>query len=214
MLVSPASADFNCSANDVGLELPLGNARTKRASCGCVKVGEKWILAMPEEISSCAKLRSPAADPNGTPSNKIWVPDAPSSTPLPPLSSSALRNSFHVVSNCAAVRTCPNSYRRANFSRMLRLRTKARAEARVSVAIKLPRRAATSRGSPGILTTVWRPCGRDKLRMRYCTHFNNIFRRISVRPLLHRISTLNPRDRRWLLLLFDGSTITCAKKCR
>jgi len=71
MLVSPASADFNCSANDVGLELPLGNARTKRASCGCVKVGEKWILAMPEEISSCAKLRSPAADPNGTPSSKI-----------------------------------------------------------------------------------------------------------------------------------------------
>lgn len=144
MLVSPASADFSCSANEVGLELPLGNARTKRASWGCVKVGEKWILAIPEEISSCAKLRSPAADPNGTPSNKIWVPDAPSRTPLPPLSSSALRNSFHVVSNCAAVRTCPNSYRRANFSRMLRLRTKARAEARVSVAINY-KGAATSR---------------------------------------------------------------------
>jgi hypothetical protein len=71
MLVSPASADFNCSANDVGFELPLGNARTKRASCGWVKVGAKWILAMPEEISNCAKLRSPAADPKGTPSSKI-----------------------------------------------------------------------------------------------------------------------------------------------
>jgi hypothetical protein len=91
------------------------------------------MLAIPEEISSCAKLRSPAADPSGTPSSKIWVPEAPSSTPLPPLSSSALRSSFHVVSNCAAVRTWPNSYKRANFSRMFRLRTNARAEARVSV---------------------------------------------------------------------------------
>jgi hypothetical protein len=67
------------------------------------------MLAIPEEISNCAKLRSPAADPSGTPSNKIWVPEAPSSTPLPPLSSSALRSSFQVVSNCAEVRTCPNS---------------------------------------------------------------------------------------------------------
>src|SRR5229473_3054568 len=31
MLVSPASADFNCSARAVGLELPLGNARTMDA---------------------------------------------------------------------------------------------------------------------------------------------------------------------------------------
>jgi hypothetical protein len=93
------------------------------------------MLAIPEEISSCAKLRSPAADPSGTPSSKICVPEAPRSTPLPPLSSSALRSSFHVVSNCAAVRTCPNSYRRANFSRIFRLRTNARAEALVSVAI-------------------------------------------------------------------------------
>src|SRR5260370_31935134 len=45
---------------------------------------------------------------------------------LPPLSSSALRNSFHVVSNCCAVFACPNSYRRANFSRMFRLRKFAR----------------------------------------------------------------------------------------
>jgi hypothetical protein len=29
------------------------------------------MLAMPEEINSCAKLRSPAADPSGTPSSKI-----------------------------------------------------------------------------------------------------------------------------------------------
>src|SRR6266478_7636146 len=100
------------------------------------------MLAIPEEISSCAKLRSPAADPSGTPSSKIWVPEAPSSTPLPPLSSSALRSSFHVVSNCAAVRTWPNSYKRANFSRIFRLRTNARAEARVSEAMLRERVAA------------------------------------------------------------------------
>jgi hypothetical protein len=61
------------------------------------------MLAIPEVISSCAKLRSPAADPSGTPSRRICVPEAPSSTPLPPLSSSAPRNSFHVVSNCCDV---------------------------------------------------------------------------------------------------------------
>src|SRR5258708_13622285 len=93
------------------------------------------MLAIPEEINICAKLLSPAADPSGTPSSRICVPDAPRSTPPPPLSSSALRSSFQVVSNCAAVRTCPNSYTRANFSRILRLRTNARAEPRVSEAI-------------------------------------------------------------------------------
>jgi hypothetical protein len=41
MLVSPASACFNCSASEEGFELPLGNARTKRANCGCVSVGAK-----------------------------------------------------------------------------------------------------------------------------------------------------------------------------
>jgi hypothetical protein len=29
------------------------------------------MLAMPEEISNCAKLLSPAAEPSGTPSSKI-----------------------------------------------------------------------------------------------------------------------------------------------
>src|SRR5258707_15121128 len=100
MLVSPASAVFNCSAREEGLAFPLGKARTNRANCGCVRVVEKWMLAIPEEVKRCAKLRSPAADPNGTPSSKICVPDAPSNTPLPPLSSSALRSSFHAVSNC------------------------------------------------------------------------------------------------------------------
>src|SRR5882762_721395 len=41
MLVSPASAVFNCSASEEGLAFPLGKARTNRANCGCVRVGEK-----------------------------------------------------------------------------------------------------------------------------------------------------------------------------
>src|SRR2546422_9020136 len=94
------------------------------------------MLAIPDEVKSCAKLRSPAADPSGTPSSRICVPEAPSSTPLPPLSSSALRSSFHVVSNCCEVFAWPNSYSRANFRRMFRLRTNARAPPRVSVPIR------------------------------------------------------------------------------
>src|SRR5215469_15060809 len=93
------------------------------------------MLATPEEVRSCAKLFSPADDPIGTPSSKIWCPDAPNSTPLPPLFSSACRSSFQVVSNCAVVLAWPNSYNRANFRRMLRLRTNARAPACVSALI-------------------------------------------------------------------------------
>ena len=98
-------------------------------------MGAKWMLAIPEEVRSCAKLFSAAAAPSGTSSKRIWFPEAPSSNPVSRLSSSAERNSFQAVSNCAIVRTCPNSYRRANFSRMFKLRTNARADCRVSPAI-------------------------------------------------------------------------------
>lgn len=125
MLVSPPIAVFNCSASAEGFAFPLGNARTNRANCACVTPGEKWMLAIPEDVSSCAKLLSPADEPIGTPSSRIWCPEAPSNTPLPPLSSSACRSSFHVVSNCAEVFAWPNSYSRANFSRMFKLRTNA-----------------------------------------------------------------------------------------
>lgn len=125
MLVSPPIAVFNCSASADGFAFPLGNARTNRANCACDTPGEKWMLAIPEDVSSCAKLLSPADEPIGTPSSKIWCPEAPSRTPLPPLASSACFSSFHVVSNCAVVFVCPNSYSRANFSRMFKLRTNA-----------------------------------------------------------------------------------------
>ncbi len=133
------------------------------------------MLAIPEEISSCAKLRSPAADPSGTPSSKIWLPEAPSSTPLPPLSSSALRSSFHVVSNCAAVRTWPNSYKRANFSRIFRLRTNARAEARVSMAMLRERLAAPKVLLRRTYYSTGDPAEETSLEWLYCTYFNNIF---------------------------------------
>ncbi len=87
---------------------------------------------MPEEVNNNAKLRSPAADPRGTPSRRICVPEAPSNRPVSPLSSRAVRSSFQAVSNCAIVRTWPNSYSRANFNKMFRLRTNARADDRVS----------------------------------------------------------------------------------
>jgi hypothetical protein len=41
MLVSPASADFNCSASAEALAFPLGNARTNRANCACDSPVEK-----------------------------------------------------------------------------------------------------------------------------------------------------------------------------
>src|SRR5215471_11697927 len=58
-----------------------------------------------------------------------------SSNPVSPLSSSAALSSFQAASNCAVVRTCPNSYRRTHFSRMFRVRTNDRAVARVSLVI-------------------------------------------------------------------------------
>src|SRR5215468_6891860 len=93
------------------------------------------MLAIPEAERSCAKLRSAAAAPSGTPSSKICCPEAPRRRPLSPLSFMAARNSFQVVSNCASVGTWPNSYSRANFNKMLRLRTNGRAVALVSVLI-------------------------------------------------------------------------------
>jgi hypothetical protein len=57
------------------------------------------MLAIPEDVNNCAKLRSPAAVPSGTPSRRIWLPEAPSNSPVSPLSSRAWRSSFQVVSN-------------------------------------------------------------------------------------------------------------------
>src|SRR5205085_1503296 len=102
------------------------------------------MLAIPEEVSSCAKLFSPADEPLGTPSSKIWCPEAPSSTPLPPLASSACRSSLQAVSNCAVVLAWPNSYNRANFSRMFKLRTNALAPVCVSGLIPVDRLAPES----------------------------------------------------------------------
>ena len=79
------------------------------------------MLAIPALESIRAKLFSAAADSSGTPSMCSCVPEAPSRRPDSPETFRAVRSSFHVVSNWEEVRACPNSYKRANFSRMLRL---------------------------------------------------------------------------------------------
>src|SRR6516162_169309 len=138
------------------------------------------MLAIPEEVSRCAKLFSPADDPIGTPSSRIWCPDAPSSTPLPPLSPSACRSSFQVVSNCAVVLAWPNSYSRANLRRMFRLRTNARAPACVSGLIPafLPVQTVPFSFSRLFLeeqSTLVSSCLRHKPPRAHCTHLNNRF---------------------------------------
>src|SRR2546425_1221952 len=157
------------------------------------------MLAIPDEVKSCAKLLSPADEPSGTPSSRICVPEAPSSTPLPPLSSSAPRSSFHAVSNCCVVFTWPNSYSRANFRRMFRLRTNARAPPRVSglialgagscpsprfpygtsplsaVALLVSQIASPLLTADSLLSTLVSPSFRHKPPRACCTHLNNSF---------------------------------------
>src|SRR6266581_3008526 len=157
------------------------------------------MLAIPDEVKSCAKLLSPADEPSGTPSSRICVPEAPSSTPLPPLSSSAPRSSFHAVSNCWVVFAWPNSYSRANFSRMFRLRTNARAPPRVSglmtlgagscpslrfpygtsplsaVALLVSQIASPLLTADSLLSTLVSPSFRHKPPRACCTHLNNSF---------------------------------------
>src|SRR5580692_13183721 len=126
------------------------------------------MLAIPDVMSNCAKLRSEADAPSGTPSSKIWLPDAPRSKPVSPLSSSARRSSFHVVSNWPMVRTWPNSYSRANLSKMFKLRTNARAEDdRVS-----PLMAGGELLSTPDITVERNACG-DKPASGQCHHMTN-----------------------------------------
>jgi hypothetical protein len=125
---SPSRAAFNCSANCVGFVLePVGKPRTKRARLACVILGEKWMLAIPAAESMRAKLFSAAAESRGVPSSSSRSPEAASNKPVWSSEPIAARNSLHAVSYCLAVRGCPKSYIRANFSKMFRLRTNARA---------------------------------------------------------------------------------------
>src|SRR5215472_766627 len=76
-----------------------------------------------------AKLFSAAAASRAMPSSKSWSPETESNTPASLSGPRALWSSLHAVSYCFFVRGCPKSYIRANLSRILRLRTKARAAA-------------------------------------------------------------------------------------
>lgn len=88
---------------------PEGKARMNRASVVCVHCAVNMMLAMPALESILAKLFSAAADSSGTPSRWSWSPCAPSSRLPAPCPWSTERSSFQVISNCAAVRACPNS---------------------------------------------------------------------------------------------------------
>ncbi len=65
-------------------------------------------------------------------------------------------SSRQAVSNCAPVRACPNSYKRANFNRMLRLRTNARAAARVSPLIGITIRRGKMTPRLAVISTLGR----------------------------------------------------------
>src|SRR6266478_2390391 len=69
---------------------------------------------------------------------------------------------------------------------MFRLRTNARADARVSVAIVQV--TVPAPGTLGVLTTVWRPAGTDKSCNPHCTHLNNISRRNSASLAAQKMS--------------------------
>ncbi len=92
-----------------------------------VTFGEKWMLAIPAPESIRAKLFSAAADSSDMPSSSSWSPDTDNNTPASLSEPRALWSSLQAVSYCFFVLGCPKSYIRANLSRMLRLRTKARA---------------------------------------------------------------------------------------
>ena len=130
---SPSRDVRNCSARAPAVAAdapePEGNARIKRASVAWVHCAVNMMLAIPALEIIRAKLFSAAADSSGTPSRCNWSPWAPSNRLPPPCPCSTERSSFQVISNCAAVRAWPNSYNRANFRRIFRLRTKARAAA-------------------------------------------------------------------------------------
>lgn len=130
MCGSPSKAAFNCSANFCGFVAePVGNPRTNRARLACVTLGEKWMLEIPEPESILAKPFSAAAASSGVPSRRSWSPETAINNPASLSDPIAVRSSLQAVSYCRAVRGWPKSYMRANFSKMLRLRTKARAAA-------------------------------------------------------------------------------------
>src|ERR1700741_4551792 len=108
------------------------------------------MLAIPAAESIRAKLFSAAADSSAMPSSSSWAPETDNSTPASLSAPRALWSSLHAVSYCFLVRGCPKSYIRANLSRILRLRTKARAAAGGVLACM-----ATVWGSAPPLPQIW-----------------------------------------------------------
>ena len=139
-------ASFNCCANSEGLALPVGNARVSLASSSSVTSGVNCRLASPAEESSCANCFSAGAPSSGTPSSKSCAPVAPNNSPDSDPSGMAMRNSFHATCNCSIVRVWSYPYNRANFNKILRLRTNARPAVALG-SVFIPSPPASSRWS-------------------------------------------------------------------
>src|SRR5271154_4549795 len=86
------------------------------------------MLAMPAAERRRAKLFSAAADSRATPSRSSCSPETESSRPASSSWPRAVFSSVHAVVYWAFVRGWLKSYMRENLSRILRLRTKARAD--------------------------------------------------------------------------------------
>src|SRR5260370_39098119 len=103
------------------------------------------MLARPAADRDSAKLRSAAAPSIGHPSSRSCDPRTHSSSPASFLMEVAACSSLQAVSNWALVRALSKPYNRANFNRMLRLRTNARAAeclGSVELMVKVPQTGA------------------------------------------------------------------------
>ena len=83
---------------------PRAKARTSWRNSSFVIWLEKWMLARPAVVNSCAKLRSACPVSNGVPSRRSLFSETPSrKEPSGPLGRPSC-NSFQVVANCPSVR--------------------------------------------------------------------------------------------------------------
>src|SRR5690348_8952469 len=110
------------------------------------------MLASPAVVRSCAKLRSACPVSSGMPSSSNLLPETPNRKLPSSLFGNPFCNSAQVVSNWPSVRLCSNPYKRTYFTRILRLCTKARAEAlRLSLdvsTVEIPCSCAGAQGKP------------------------------------------------------------------
>src|SRR5579859_837876 len=166
-MVEDSPNDFFSSSDKMEDLLPaFMKARTKREKSFSLVAGEKWMLATPAEFSIWAKLRSAAAVSRGIPSSRSWVPETPSKTPVFLSGGWAAHSSFQAALNCSEVRVWSHPYKRAYFSRILRLRAKERAARERAFSI-VPGGEATVTTCLKTVHRVWAPKERYTILRKY-----------------------------------------------